>query len=311
MKSKTIILSSLDSHNPRAGRGILTLTNEDDVTSCKLRLYNIMNLPVQSKLGIYINNKVIGEKLVSRNGYYDCKISEPIELEQDFYTAVVDTENKNKVVIAGGTYAGFYFEDTDFSENSSEIEANEEKINNCSSDKIDDCDKCARCKYKEYFYSEQSESKNLQSEDKQNTVSTDANASSADASLNSVQQTSSQEEQDLNSHKSDIPSIINSILPQFNYIFENYPVNEELNNLMEDSKFVTINEAGEEYSIGAIFSEGKMKYICYATKTRYNTPAPEELGKYHQWLPLDPEDPLSDGYQIVFQDASDLKIIEI
>ena len=54
-----------------------------------------------------------------------------------------------------------------------------------------------------------------------------------------------------------------------------------------------------------------MKYICYAVFETYNTPAPEEIGEHYQWLPIDKEDPLSDGYYIVFQDTADLKIVEL
>ena len=59
------------------------------------------------------------------------------------------------------------------------------------------------------------------------------------------------------------------------------------------------------------YKDEEMKYICYAVMCNYNTPAPTELGDYYQWLPLDKEDPLSEGYYIVFQDASDLKILEL
>ena len=84
-----------------------------------------------------------------------------------------------------------------------------------------------------------------------------------------------------------------------------------MNKLIENSKFVKIGEDGEQYSIGAIYANDQIKYICYAIKCNYNSPVPEELGKNYQWLPLDQEDPLSEGYYIVYQDAVDLKIVEI
>ena len=72
-----------------------------------------------------------------------------------------------------------------------------------------------------------------------------------------------------------------------------------------------ISENNEQYSIGAIYKDDKMQYICYAVLCNYNSPAPKELGEYYQWLPLDNLDPLSEGYYIVFQDANDLKIVEL
>ena len=60
-----------------------------------------------------------------------------------------------------------------------------------------------------------------------------------------------------------------------------------------------------------IYEEDEMRYICYAVMCTYNQPAPKELGDHYQWLPLDKEDPLSEGYYIVFQDAQDLKIVDL
>ncbi|MBQ9795510.1 MAG: hypothetical protein IJW36_00925, partial [Clostridia bacterium] len=78
-----------------------------------------------------------------------------------------------------------------------------------------------------------------------------------------------------------------------------------------NGKFVKIEENNEQFSIGAIYEQDEMKYICYAVLKDYNTPAPQELGEHYQWLPLDKEDPLSEGYYIVFQDAHDLKIVDL
>ena len=106
-------------------------------------------------------------------------------------------------------------------------------------------------------------------------------------------------------------SIIESLVPQFEYIFKTFPECAELNTRIPNSRFVTIAENNSTYCLGAIYEADNLKYICYAVPANYNAPIPEELGEHHQWLPLDPEDPLSDGYHIVYQDAHDLKIIEV
>ncbi|MBQ3047401.1 MAG: hypothetical protein IJD48_00095, partial [Clostridia bacterium] len=106
-------------------------------------------------------------------------------------------------------------------------------------------------------------------------------------------------------------SYLENLTPQFNYIFENYPQNKELISLIENSNFVEINNENSSYSIGAIYKDNKIKYLCYAVKSTYNTPAPSELGEHYQWLPIDKSDPLTDGYYLVFQDAQDLKILEL
>ena len=343
MKSKTIILSELNSHNPRAGRGILTLTSDNNTLTLKLRLYNIDALNFNSKLGIYYRNQVYSANLSKKSGYYEGKIQQNFDMNEDFYCAVIDKEKNNEVVIAGGTYAGYYFDDSSvFSENNSFSEQNLYESNgsldeensidlnnennknysnlntnsietskiNCGEDS--DCEKCTHCIYKETFYSKPDENdfnlKETNEKNQKNYVETNRNSETFVQNENNSPVLKSDNEENI---KIDNKSIINSIIPQFEYIFENYPPDDELNKLIENSKFVKVDDNSQSYSIGAIYENDKMKYICYAVKANYNSPAPEELGKFHQWLPIDLDDPLSEGYHIVYQDANDLKIIEV
>ena len=326
MKSKTIILSALNSHDPRAGRGILTVSKENDSElKCKLRLYNISSLSTNCKLGMYYQSEVFGGTLANRTGCYEASFSGNFDIDKDFYFAVVNPNDSNSVVIAGGTYSGCFFEDssvfdeitgkenkpTQNFEQNKQAQNNEDIINtnpilndskdptNCNLEETE-CDKCAHCKYKEFFYDE-----NLamaEEETKQANIEQPAPVTNLTQKLN---------EESIAENPQTNASIFAQILPQFDYIFENYQQNEELNNLIENSKFVKVEEGTENYSIGAIYENNEMKYICYAVRSNYNAPLPAELGKFHQWLPIDAEDPLSDGYHIVFQDAHDLKIIEV
>lgn len=357
MKSKTIIISSPN----KSGRGILTLYEEDDLLKCKLRLYDMEKLNRYAKIGIYHNNEVYTANLLERSGVYESSLVGNFDMNADFYSAIINTSN-NEVLLSGGTYAGFYFNNTSiFEENTNKPESdiltpnfsnnfdkNEEKEKNKPNLKDDECDKCATCKYKEYFYNsnvelfgnannngahlisqdEQNSSKNAKNlienakkienfeKNEQNLIknskilnNSQLDASNENNNENNNNNKNENNESENENKKSGISSVLEQIIPQFNYIFENYPANSELNSLIENSKFVTINN--ENYSLGAIFKDDQIEYICYALKCKYNTPPPEELGNYHQWLPLDREDPLSDGYYLVFQDAKDLKIIKV
>lgn len=280
MKSKTIIISALE-ESQNKGRGILTIYQEDELLKCKLRLYNVNRLSRFCKLAIYHNEQVYSANLIERSGVYESSFVGDFNIEQDFYTALIDTENNNEVILAGGTYQGFYFNDYSvFSQNDKQEEVNlkEENIETC-----DNCDKCSNCKYKEFFYSQQSE-------------------------ISQIEET---EQPQKEIEKENVESVINSIIPQFEYIFNNYNANEELNTLIYNSKFVKINEGQDEYSIGAIYENQDLKYICYAIRRNYNEKPPAEIGEHYQWLPLDKVDPLSEGYYVVFQDAKDLKILEL
>ncbi len=264
------------------GRGILTLSLNDELLQCKLRLYNVEKLNRYTKIGIYHQNEVYSANLIERNGCYESSLVGEFDMEKDFYSALIKTDNNNEPLLAGGTYAGYYFNDTSVFDEKDEEQIEPDTLsletNICAEE---DCDKCEKCKYKEYFYShtQNDEIKEDHIEEKEN--------------------------------EKDKPSLIEALLPQFSYIFENYSADEELNKLINNGKFVSVNETNEHYSIGAIYEGDDMKYICYTVKSNYNQKAPDELGKYYQWLPLDSEDPLSDGYYIVYQDAKDLKILEI
>jgi len=306
MKSKTIILSQEKSN----GRGILTLYMEDELLKAKLRLYDIPQLSPHCKLGIYHNKEVSSANLIYKFGQYSTSFVGNFNMDNDFYTAIVDTGNNNAVVLAGGTYAGYYFNDNSVFNNlndsnnitnSSFEEEPEQYISSEDTNKqlnntqlkmenttASEClQDCSKCKYKEYFYS---------NNPLPNLINQQA------SQPNPIKE---EPEQKLST------SVLENLIPQFDYILSHYPENSELNSLIENSKFVTIEGNVDSYSLGAIYLENKLKYICYAVKCNYNTPAPEELGKFYQWLPINSEDPLSEGYYIVYQDALDLKIIEV
>lgn len=318
MKSKTIIISEQNS----SGRGILTLYLEDDLLKGKLRIYDLPKLNPTCKLGVYHNNEVYSSNLIYKNGFYSTSLVGNFNLDADFYTAIIDTNLNNKVILSGGTYAGFYFDDNsvfsplkeetkptyeqllndedyniNYKQETDSLELEQTEIShetlpqNNKSKKNCNFPDCASCKYKEYFYSNNPLPELLQTKN--------------DIKAESPLPTETLEKEN------NITSILDSLLPQFDYILKNYPKNDELNKLIDNAKFVRIAEGESNYSIGAIYEEQNIQYICYAIKCNYNTPAPEELGKFYQWLPTDATDPLSEGYYIVYQDAHDLKIIEI
>lgn len=296
MKSKTIIISN---PNKNAGRGILTLFEEDNLLKCKLRLYETEKLNKYAKIGIYHKNEVYTANLLEKGGVYFSSLVGNFDMESDFYCAIIKTDNNNEVLLAGGTYAGYYFNNTSVFENNNVEDKSqpEQSVEDKPQPKQeDDCDKCAHCKYKEYFYNSNCE---LFEAPQPEAVAQDALTEAPKPVLNNPQLKKAETP----------PTIIEQIVPQFKYIFENYSANEELNKLIENGKFVSMAEGN--YSLGAIYKNQQIEYICYAVKCRYNSTPPEELGKNYQWLPLDREDPLSDGYYMVFQDAKDLKIIEI
>ena len=183
MKSKTIILSMEN----EKGRGILTLFQDEDLLQCRIRLYNMPKLTRFCKLGIYHNKEVYSANLLEKNGVYTSSMVGNFEIDKDFYAAIINTEDENKVILSGGTYAGFFFneqsnfenelsknnftpakidENLNFEPNPSQnIFENIEKENPVTNlytyshtQNNESCcgenEKCKNCKYKEFFYSQ-------------------------------------------------------------------------------------------------------------------------------------------------------------
>ncbi|MBO5954533.1 MAG: hypothetical protein J6Q13_01025, partial [Clostridia bacterium] len=107
MKSKTIILSS----EHQTGRGILTLYQEENLLQCRIRLYNTPKLNRFCKIGIYHEKQVYSANLLEKNGVYTSSMVGSFNIDQDFYAALIDTSNNNDVILSGGTYAGYFFND--------------------------------------------------------------------------------------------------------------------------------------------------------------------------------------------------------
>ena len=326
MKTKTIIISS-QKENSNA-RGILTVFSENGILSCRIRLYNVNNLSKFCKLGIYHENEVFSGNLLENDGVFTCSIFGDFDIDKDFYSAIVDTSNNNEVILSGGTYAGYYFnDDSVFNDLTYDVEpvpvVDSDSPEVASSHDCSDCEKCSNCEYKKYFFEHNAgheETPIMLSTPKQDicpivkeTMSdTQCENISDESQPQTIQTETANTQTPINENtEQTTESLFNSIIPQFKYVFENYEANTQLNNLIPNSKFVSICEGGENYSIGAIYADNEIKFLCYAVQKESSINPPPELGEHYQWLPLDIEDPLSEGYFVVFQDAHDLKIVEL
>jgi len=90
---------------------------------------------------------------------------------------------------------------------------------------------------------------------------------------------------------------------QIEALFEKYPKEERLKNLIEDSRWVKVDwdNRGRHYVVGLI-GVGP-EYISYGVPAKYTPDPPKELDGYCQWMPIDPKEPEKDGYWLMFQDA--------
>ena len=95
----------------------------------------------------------------------------------------------------------------------------------------------------------------------------------------------------------------NLIHEQIDELFSRFPIDENLQRMIPNSKWVKINyeDDGKVYVLGLIFDQAKIKYISYGIPGTSEKLPPEELQNYSQWLPIDSEN--IHGYWLMYQDA--------
>lgn len=85
-------------------------------------------------------------------------------------------------------------------------------------------------------------------------------------------------------------------------MFETYPADQTLSELLPNSRFAKIDFDGEGlyYSLGLLYGEnGNVEKICYAVKARIDQKPPEDIKDYCFYLPSGE----SEGYFVLLQDA--------
>ncbi len=97
------------------------------------------------------------------------------------------------------------------------------------------------------------------------------------------------------------------IKSQLDNLFSKYQPEENLEQLIANSKWVKVNydNSTSYYVLGLIYSDDfeTVEYISYGMPSNDNLTPPEDIKDYAQWLPLENKDNNTLGYWIVYQDA--------
>lgn len=356
MFCKTIILSNSENITNNAPKGILTLSNTNNKISGKIRLYNITSLPLNTKLGIYCNNNVQIVELNKKPQHYEFSISNPINLNDSIYCALIDNNlGDKKVILEGGSFNGFYFSDSPFD---AVLEAKDEELEQVidnamkESSCCEDCSNCANCEYKNYFYSNYQESiieddmpqdkildndsmvnntedkilennninvednnikdTNIEDNNIENNISVEINSTTDSNEENTEIRNENPSQNEDSSLTEEQSTFLNDIIYQLDEMFAKYPADDILNSIIPDSKFIKVeNENSNPYVLGVIYEDKLMKYIAYGVPAKYNSLPPNDFGQNYQWLPLNPNDVMSDGYFLIYQNALNGKIVQL
>lgn len=380
MYSKTLILSSQNRFLTNSPRAILTIFSGHNSTG-KIRLYNLEKLNDNVKLGVYYNNKVYTSALKKVDDHYEFSINEDLNMNLDIYCALVDTGNKNEVVLCGGSYSGVYFTDEEpisplryiddefdeeidnainqfdtngYLENQDnfidrkEHQVAQDHCHNCCKNtdetekaftNIDDthtqfsnnklsineqdltlqeknCKDCRNCEYKDYFFNTTNQTTQLQNT---SDIQTDKNLSdevNKDTSTQQYSEHTSPIYEQTDTQRIDTAEgeqFFASIVDQLEQMFKEYPLDENLMKIIPNSQIIKVEDSFDNtsYIVGTMYDDEKIKYLLYGVPARYNTAPPKELGTSYQWLPVDPDDPMSDGYYIVYTDITTGKPVPI
>lgn len=215
----------------------------------------------------------------------------------------------------------------------------EENLDPKNQSNCKNCADCENCVYKEYFYNHHSKTEEIElfNEDQSNTTKSNGKSQnivnsekdnftnntsyevSEDLKVNcftpnsSLEPSENVEKNTVDTLNKESEKFIQSITDQLDDMFKTYPEDEIIMKIIPNSKVVKVTDNVDEgsYIVGVIYELDEIKYLLYGVPSKYNEPAPKELGKNYQWLPLNVDDPLSDGYYLLYQDATSGKIVPI
>lgn len=309
ISKKSIVLSDVKNNSNK--KAVLTLERKEDDIVGSVRFYNFPSADLGLlTLGFYCKNRVIKSGLTYKsNSYYTFLLSEDF-LEDKFSCAVIEFKEAEAIPILYGAsegrdenvYASIISELSGNSsmqnvqkvldENGIDFDDDEKEEIESEIDKCMECENCANCFYKKYFY-ENEKVESGQDEKILSLNSEEKEQNSGEDIVNEIEEPQSAE------------SFIGKLKPQIDKLFEKNPIEKNLEELIPNSKFVKIEyeDDGDFYVFGIIYEGGNIKYVCYGVPAVYEEEPPNELSGYPTFLPLNKEEKEGFGYWLTYQDA--------
>ena len=95
-----------------------------------------------------------------------------------------------------------------------------------------------------------------------------------------------------------------AVKPQLDEMFECYPAENRLNELIANSSWVKVDCENELYVVGIITDDkNKPEFICYGIPGTFPVKPPDEISDVCEWFPLSLENKFGDGFWLIYQDA--------
>lgn len=296
MTKKSVVLSDVENSNKKA---VLTLEEKSEKVVGSLRLYNFQKeIDGIISLGIYYDDTVIKCGLTKKqNSFYEF-LTELQKIPTKFSCAVVNIVNAAAKPILFGSLQGsdeqFYgqiieeikqkntYQNTKKVLDKYEIDFDKKEKQEIEKE-IDKnmCDEnCKNCIYKKHFFEAQKNKENIEK-----------------LTLKPVF-----EQKNVKKNK-----FFEKLKPQIEKIFDKNPLEENLQNIFPNSKWVKVDceEDGDYYVFGIVYDQNSnAKFVCYGVPAVYEENPPEEMVGYPFFVPVSAEKSDGFGYWISFQDAT-------
>ena len=323
---KMIFLSNKDNPQSKA-MGILILEKKNN-TFCTLKLFNYS--PANDLvLGIKSDNKIIKQNIILSGNSYNFLLNQDFNISKDIGCVLLECDKNNFNPILWGNEKNVNYKNQIVQNLKSSIE--KLKLREIKKESINISKKETENTYESKFIEDTINP--INSKDTINSRNNIYNINNYKDNIDAFAQISMEEEL-LNPHQDEIAQSVkmealfdssdeeiektidkemyktehkfyNMIAEQLDELFDKFPREHNLENLIENSKWVKINheEENKYYVVGIINVDQDIKYICYGVPGSYYNEPPRELLGYSQWLPTDTLNPYENGYWVMYQDA--------
>ncbi len=147
-----------------------------------------------------------------------------------------------------------------------------------------------------------------------NSYNTNDNSNNIRINSNNSSTNLMEQENNFNS-QNDSETFYQQIKSQLDSLFNKYPQEQNLQNIIANSKWARIDYDKENnyYVLGLIYDDNfnEVEYISYGMPSNDSSNPPEDLKEFAQWLPLEDSETKTKGYWIVYQDAKSGETIKV
>ena len=342
---RTLILNDINNRSS-SKKGVLNLEDVNNQLVGTLRLYNIDDYEVKkSAIGLSAGREVLKIPVNFQDGVCHFKTQNNLNLQDRLSCALVDiSEIASPHILIGGTSTylqewatrveqAFYQDELPLNKEEMYSLGEDEEIENAVTQTLEDdkeyqdCSHCSKCKYREAFYHEQPDQKDMEQNNFEQQPQVDVLKKVESPQEPSKQQeniepvpniepdlctSSSQTMQEakfinLKSDEEidDDKNFYEQVKSQIDELFEQYEPEQTLQDLLPNSKWVRVRYENSEnfYVLGLIYEDNQIKYISYGLPADNPKTPPRDLQEYAQWLPIDTNNPDGKGYWLVYQSA--------